>query len=188
MLLSLINDLLDLSRIEAGKFELTDTVIDVRDAARDVLRLFECEAAAGGLMVDLAIAPNLPALRADARAVRQVLMNLISNAIKFTRHGGKIKLGATATPQGLVVTIADTGVGFPASKIETVLAPFGRLDQAETATAGGTGLGLPIVKSLMELHGGRIDLRSEPDVGTTATLTFPVERIIEPAPQTAEAD
>lgn len=188
MLLSLINDLLDLSRIEAGKFELTDSVIDMRAAAGDVLRLFEREAAASRLGIDLAVSPSLPALRADTRAVRQVLMNLISNAVKFTRSGGKIKVGADITAEGLVVTVADTGIGFPPSKIETVLAPFGRLDQAETATAGGTGLGLPIVKSLMELHGGAIALKSEPGVGTTVTLTFPTDRIIEAELQAAEAD
>ncbi len=188
MLLSLINDLLDLSRIEAGKYEIEVTAVDLRAAAMDVLRLFEREAASVKISLENAIADDLPMVRADLRSVRQMLMNLLSNALKFSQPGGAVKVDAMANSDGLAVIVTDTGVGFAPSRMKTILAPFGRLDQAATATAGGAGLGLPIVKSLMDLHGGTIELFSLPGEGTTAILNFPADRLLGTVSEAAEAD
>jgi PAS domain S-box-containing protein len=176
-LLSLINDLLDLSRIEAGKLELEDRQLDIGQVIDDVQRLFVGAAETADVQVEIRVAPELPVLMADQRAVRQMITNLLSNAIKFTDTGGRVIISALRNEDGLIVAITDTGAGFDQSDLDLVLAPFGRVDKPMVRTVDGTGLGLPIVKNLIELHGGTFTLQSVPGEGTTATLCFPPERL-----------
>jgi PAS domain S-box-containing protein len=176
-LLSLINDLLDLSRIEAGKLELEDRLLDIGEVVVDVQRLFIGSAKAADVQMDIRVAPELPGLTADQRAVRQMITNLVSNAIKFTSAGGRVMISAWCNEDGMSVSINDTGAGFDQSDLDLVLSPFGRVDKPMVRTVDGTGLGLPIVKNLIELHGGEFTLQSVLGEGTTATLCFPPERL-----------
>lgn len=178
-LLSLINDLLDLSKIEAGKLVLEEELLDVGAIVDDMLRLFKGTAEDAGLALEARVAPGLPGLLADSRAVRQMITNLVSNAVKFTASGGRVTVSAEREDAGLVIHIADTGSGFEPGDLELVLQPFGRVDQPTVRTVDGTGLGLPIVKSLIESHGGLLHLVSEPGEGTDAMLRFPPERLVE---------
>ncbi len=122
----------------------------------------------------------LPQLWADERKIKQVLINLLSNAIKFTPEGGAITVSASVQPDGsLAIAVADTGIGIAKEHIEIVLAPFGQVDSALSRKHAGTGLGLPLTKSLIELHGGRMVVESELGKGTTVTIVLPPERIID---------
>ncbi len=130
----------------------------------------------------LEVAPGLPSLRADDRAVQQMLLNLLSNAIKFTPAGGSVTLAAALADDGLVLSVADTGIGVAAEDIEKVLEPFGQAETAYTRCHEGTGLGLPLVRSLIELHGGRLDFTSAPGRGTIVSLVFPPARLLAGTP------
>jgi signal transduction histidine kinase len=177
-LLQLINDILDFTRLDAGRLELYDEEIDLADLVADTLRMIELEAARAGIALAIALADDLPLLRADARRVRQVLLNLLSNAVKFTPRGGEIRL--TAIPRGgeLAIAIADTGIGIAAQDIPRALERFGQVDSSLSRKYEGTGLGLPLARRLMELHGGRLDIESAVGIGTTVTASFPGERLI----------
>ncbi|MEK9722641.1 MAG: ATP-binding protein, partial [Rhodospirillaceae bacterium] len=159
-------------------------LVDLGDVAADMMRMFGGDAQAGKLALDILIPADMPKLRADPRAFRQVLMNLISNAVKVTPRGDRITVEADIVDDGLRVRVTDIGRGFSEAEMDTVLAPFGRLDQADTASVAGTGLGLPIVKSLMDLHDGTLALRSRPGAGPTATVVFPAARV-DASPQQA---
>ncbi len=176
-LLSLINDLLDLSKIEAGKLELDEEKLDIGGIIDDLLRLYTGTAENAELHMETRVAPGLPALIADLRAVRQMITNLLSNAIKFTGPGGRITISAERGAEGLTISVSDSGAGFDQSDLELVLQPFGRVDKPMVRTVDGTGLGLPIVKTLIEHHGGTFDLRSRPGEGTQAILHFPESRL-----------
>ncbi|NBC31091.1 MAG: PAS domain-containing protein [Alphaproteobacteria bacterium] len=177
-LLSLINDLLDMSKIEAGRMALNCESLSLDEAVSGVLDLLAGRAEAHGLIVRLALRPHLPNLLADQRAVVQMLENLLSNAIKFTPAGGIITISSARTPEGgLSVAVSDTGPGIPADHLERVLQPFEQAEAGMTRQHQGAGLGLALVKSLIELHGGGIALESTVGVGTTVTLTFPAERV-----------
>ena len=178
-LLGVINDILDLSKIEAGKRELAEDVVDAAALLHAAVRFVDARAATAGLAVVEEIADALPALKADERAVKQILINLLSNAVKFTANGGRVtasaRLGADG---GLIFTVADTGIGMAPEHIAKALEPFGQVDSALGRKFEGTGLGLPLVKSLVELHGGRLVLESEPGKGTTAAVHFPPARTL----------
>ena len=121
----------------------------------------------------------MPALKADQRAMRQVMLNLLSNAAKFTPQSGRIDLTLTISAQGDVeLTVSDNGIGIPADKLQEVLEPFGQVDDTNARQHGGTGLGLPITKSLIEMHGGNFTLHSELGHGTTAAITLPGWRLV----------
>ncbi len=171
-LLSLIHDVLDLSKIEAGKMDIRPEPLEVGtvlDEAQDLV------GANANLRVELA--PNLPLLMADRRAVVQMTVNLLSNAVKFTPANGEIALAAfVRTDGGLSIEVRDSGVGMAKGDIPKALSAFGQIDNALARKHEGTGLGLPIVTSLMELHGGHFALDSELGKGTTAQLMFPAER------------
>ena len=154
-------------------------MLDVGAIVDDILRLFKGTAEDAGLALEARVAPGLPGLLADSRAVRQMITNLVSNAVKFTASGGRVTVSAEREDAGLVIHIADTGSGFEPGDLELVLQPFGRVDQPTVRTVDGTGLGLPIVKSLIESHGGLLHLVSEPGEGTDAMLRFPPERLVE---------
>ena len=183
-LLNLINEILDLSRVEAGRYELREDAISLAHVVEDCRHLVSLRAEKRGISIRQAIENQLPRLWADERAVRQVALNLLTNAIKFTPQGGviTIKVGWTAAG-GQYLSIRDTGAGIPADEIPIVLSSFGRGSTALKNAEEGTGLGLPIVKGLVELHGGSFTLRSEVRVGTEVIVIFPPERVMDALPQ-----
>jgi signal transduction histidine kinase len=177
-LLSLVNDLLDLSKVVSGKYELCEESVAVADVARSTVKLVRRHADAQGVTIRSQFQDDLPALYADARRVRQILVNLLSNAIKFTDAGGIVTVRLWCTPEsGFVVQIADTGIGMNPEDIPTALSPFEQIDTDRRGHREGTGLGLPLTKAFVELHGGYLDLQSAPGVGTTVTIRFPAARI-----------
>jgi signal transduction histidine kinase len=178
-LLSIINDILDLAKIEAHRRELTESVIDLQETAAAALRLVRGRAENGKLrLVNEITRGCVPLLQADERAVKQMLLNLLSNAVKFTPKGGLVTVSAEMREdRSLVVTVSDTGIGIAPENIPRALAPFGQVENAISHSAEGTGLGLPLVKALMELHGGFLELESEVDKGTQARLVFPASRV-----------
>ena len=181
-LLQLINDVLDLSKIEAGRAELIEEVLDIPSLARECVRLLDERARDAGVRWREVIPTELPSLKADARGVRQILLNLLTNAVKFTGAGGTVTFEARQeTDGGLALTIADTGMGIPDSELAHIFEPFRHRSNALVSRAKeGTGLGLSICKRLVEMHGGTIELKSKLDRGTTVTIRFPASRVVEP--------
>ena len=179
-LLNLINEILDLSRIEAGRYELKEEAVKLAHVADECHHLLKLRAKAKGIAIHEVIEPDMPALWADERAVRQVTLNLLSNAIKFTPQGGEVtmKVGWTSSG-GQYLMVTDTGPGIPEEEIPTVLSSFGRGSLAIKTAEQGTGLGLPIVKGLIDLHGGKFALRSKLREGTEVIVTFPPARVME---------
>jgi PAS domain S-box-containing protein len=176
-LLSIINDILDLSKIEAGRFQLHIDDVDLEETFQDCARLVRERAENAGLRVTRVIDPATPHLLADKRAVKQILINLLSNAIKFTPQGGEVIMTAKPTAGGWVaLSIADTGIGIPAEQLDNALSAFGQVDNPFTRTQEGTGLGLPIVKSLVELHGGQFQIESAVGKGTRITMVLPAQK------------
>ncbi|MFT5489517.1 MAG: two-component system cell cycle sensor histidine kinase PleC [Paracoccaceae bacterium] len=176
-LLAIINDILDLSKVEAGKFDLNETEVQVPELCRSVIHIVKGRADDAGITLVKRLPEDPPYLLADPRSLKQMLLNLMSNAIKFTSAGGTVDLVATIGPDGgFRFDIRDTGVGIPKEHFDTVLSPFGQVDTAHARDHQGTGLGLPLVKAFIEMHDGRIELKSEVDEGTTVSLFFPPER------------
>ncbi|MFQ5772975.1 MAG: PAS-domain containing protein [Kiloniellaceae bacterium] len=177
-LLSLINDILDLSKIEAGKFELQEERFSLAAAVRASVRLIRERAQTAGVDLVLDVPAELPPLTADPRAVKQILLNLLSNAVKFTRRGDIVTVRVQPGEDGgLVVSVADTGIGMSQEDQRKALIPFEQADSPFNRRYEGTGLGLPLCKRLAELHGGRLTLESEVGVGTTVTVDFPSARV-----------
>ncbi|HYM04652.1 MAG TPA: PAS domain-containing protein [Stellaceae bacterium] len=178
-LLAVINDILDVAKIEAGKSEIDEAVLDVAQAAEAATRLVRQRAEEAGLKLECHLPEDLPRLRADNRKLKQILINLLSNGVKFTPAGGFVRLTAEILVTGeMSIRVADTGIGIAAGDIAKALAPFGQVDSALSRRYEGTGLGLSLVQSLVKLHGGRFDLASEVDRGTTASVIFPSERVL----------
>ena len=177
-LLELINDVLDLSKIEAGRFELHDEEVDVAIAIGEIHALQEHALVSAGLRFDATLPRPLPKLRADRRALRQMLLNLMSNAVKYTPKGGRVMIDVARTSEGLSIAVVDTGIGIAEEFHTLVLEPFRQAPSDQIRNRTGTGLGLPIVRSLVEAHGGRLALASTPGQGTRITLHFPMERVI----------
>ena len=179
-LLSLINDILDLSKIEAGRYELEEEHVDLTRIIDPVIRLVRERALRKDLTLKTAI-DRLPPVMGDERALKQILINLLTNAVKFTERGGEIEVTGREEQDGdIVMTVRDTGVGIAADQMEKVLEPFGQTRNAYMAGESGTGLGLPITRSLVNLHGGTLELQSQPGVGTTVTIRLPAFRVIHP--------
>jgi two-component system cell cycle sensor histidine kinase PleC len=178
-LLGLINEILDLSRIEAGKYELNEESISLTMVAEDCHHLLKLRATNRGITIHESFESDLPRLWADERAARQVCLNLLSNAIKFTPQGGEIwlKVGWTASG-GQYLSCKDTGPGIPEEEIPIVLASFGQGSNSIKSAEQGAGLGLPIAKSLIDLHGGTFTLKSKLRIGTEVIVTFPPERVV----------
>ena len=173
-LLALVNDVLDLSRIEAGARALQIELFDLLPLARTTMRLVSETMRAGDITVDLDIEQGGLPLHADARAVRQMLLNLLSNAAKFTPRAGRVRIGARRLSDSSThVSVSDTGHGMTAEQARVAMEPFRQLDHPLGRTQSGVGLGLPIVRSLMGLHGGRMEIESSPGRGTTVSLYFP---------------
>jgi two-component system, cell cycle sensor histidine kinase PleC len=178
-LLGLINEILDLSRIEAGRYELNEDVVALVQVAAECHHLLKLRATNRNITIHDLFEPDMPRLWADERAMRQICLNLLSNAIKFTPQGGAIwlKVGWTAAG-GHYLSVKDTGPGIPEHEIPIVLDAFGQGSNAIKSAEQGAGLGLPIVKSLIELHGGTFSLKSKLREGTEVVVTFPPERVM----------
>jgi len=173
-LLSLINDILDLSKIEAGKTENAPEDIPLAASIAESLELVRIRFNDDRSRLAIKLSFDTPTVYADPRHFRQIIVNMLSNADKFTPEGGKITIASEPMPDGGVrVIVSDTGVGIPEDDIERVLEPFGQADLNVQLTQEGTGLGLPLSRKLMELHGGSLELESRVGEGTTVTLTFP---------------
>lgn len=177
-LLSLINDVLDLTRLDAGQAELREEAFDLGELVSECLRMVLNQAEKGGTVISADLADDLPALKADRRRIKQVLVNLLSNAVKFTPSGGWVKVCAQVTGAGLVLSVADSGIGIAPEDIPKALEVFGQVDSSLARKYEGTGLGLPLSKQLMELHGGSLSLESQVNVGTTVTVIVPRERLV----------
>jgi PAS domain S-box-containing protein len=176
-LLQLINDILDLTKVEAGKYELHEAECDLATTISEAARLMHGLAQRTGVTLCHPIEPDLPLLFADERAVRQIVVNLLSNAIKFTPAGGQVQIVAAVTPDAaLLISVTDTGIGMASEDIPRALTPFVQLEDSWDRRYEGTGLGLPLVKALLAMHGGVLQIDSEKGAGTSVAARFPAER------------
>ena len=179
LLLSLINDLLDMAKMEAGKEELYEEQVDIAARVRSTLKLVRGRAAKSNISLVNEVETGLQPLWADGRKLQQILANLLSNAVKFTEPGGQVSVKAWCRPDsGFVLQVADTGIGIAPADIPKALSQFGQIDSTLSRKFEGSGLGLPLAKSLTELHGGSFDMQSEVGVGTTVTVRLPASRIM----------
>lgn len=177
-LLTVINDILDISKAEAGKIELHEERFDLYALADDCTAMMRHHEAAAGITVENLLPPNLPQVCGDPVRIKQVLLNLLSNAVKFTGEGGRVTVEGGVGPDGLTVTVSDTGIGIAKADIDRVMAPFEQVDNVMSRRHEGTGLGLPLSRLLVERHGGTLTLESEPGRGTTVTLWLPRKRLV----------
>ena len=178
-LLDLINDILDLSRIEAGRRDVQEEPFDILTCVNSALALLNGKAKEKSIAVRIDIEQSLPKLMGDIRGVNQILINLLTNAIKFTPAGGEVVVSATRNAAGaMAVSVKDNGPGIPAHEIHTALDSFGRGAVATRQAIDGAGLGLPIVKGLMDLHGGDVAINSKEGHGTEVLITFPAQRVL----------
>ena len=177
-LLTIISDILDISRAEAGEITLNEGDVDLVSVIQAALKLIGQRLVAARLSLDVELPDRITPLRGDERMIKQMLINLLSNAVKFTPEGGKIQVRAAVEESGrLALSVSDTGIGMRPEDIPIALTPFRQVDNSLTRKHGGTGLGLPLVKSLIELHGGTLTIDSEPGTGTRVTLHFPAYRV-----------
>ncbi len=173
-LLSVINDILDISKLQSGRYTLDASEINVEDVLQLAYTANRNAAREAGISLDLEVAANLPLIRGDAAKLRQAFHNIISNAIKFTLQGGAVKIEAIRLADGgVAVVIRDTGVGMSPDEVKLATTPFGQVDGKRTRWREGAGLGLPIARSLVELHGGQIRIQSEKGRGTEVGVILP---------------
>lgn len=178
-LLQIINDILDLTRAEVGKLDLYEEIMDVGEVIHTVVRLSRGIIEQAGLTVAVDVAAHLPPLRCDERKLRQILFNLIGNAVKFTPAGGHIVVSTVLNSRAAIeIAVTDTGIGIAREDLSRVLEPFTQIDSLLSRHHDGTGLGLLAVKAMIERHAGRLELSSALGAGTTATLIFPPERTV----------
>ena len=178
-LLTLINDILDMSRLDTGTYTLSGGTVRIASVVDACFIMVGARARAAGLKLHCRASHDLPPLRADGRAVKQILLNLLSNAVKYTRDGGKIHVTADLEPEGcLRLTVEDTGIGIDGTMLPVVTRPFSQARRRVDHRGEGTGLGLAISKSLIELHGGTLTIDSTPGVGTGVHIRFPAHRVV----------
>jgi two-component system cell cycle sensor histidine kinase PleC len=179
-LLTLINDILDMSKIEAGKMQLRIEPVSLAEVVEDAARLMRNRAEQTGLALKIDL-PELPDIQADYRALKQVLLNLLSNSVKFTPRGGEIVIGAVietnSVTERLRVSVRDTGIGIAREDISRLARPFEQIESQHSKTQQGTGLGLALSKSLIEMHNGVLEIESEPGGGTTVSFAIPTKHI-----------
>ena len=179
-LLGIINDILDLSKVEAGRIDLVEEIVDVQGIVRSVVLLLRERVATAELALKVELPDPVLLIRADERKLKQVLMNLLSNAVKFTPPGGEIRVGVRVeSERGLVIEVRDNGIGIAAEDIARALSPFGQVDSRLSRRYEGTGLGLPLARALTELHGGVLELDSAPGRGTAVRIVLPPDRLVE---------
>ncbi|MEP6831285.1 MAG: ATP-binding protein [Rhizomicrobium sp.] len=177
-LLALINDILDLSRLDAGKEELSERRVGSRSLLEDAIRMVALRANEEGLNLDLAAPDGLPDLVVDERRIKQVVLNILSNAIKFTPAGGRIAISAKLVQENFTICIRDTGIGIAKDDIPKAMERFSQIDRRLARRYEGTGLGLALSVRLMALHGGTLAIESELNVGTLVTITLPPDRMV----------
>ena len=175
-LLSLINDILDLSKVEAGRMELELSTFPLAPALENGLTMVRERASRRGISLSLEIDPRIADVEADERKVKQVMFNLLSNAVKFTPDGGRVDVLARRTPDAIQISVRDTGIGIAAADQARIFDEFQQADHRAFQTTEGTGLGLTLTRRFVELHGGRIWLESQLDVGSTFTISLPIGR------------
>ncbi|MBO6783909.1 MAG: HAMP domain-containing histidine kinase, partial [Alphaproteobacteria bacterium] len=188
-LLRIVDEMLDVSKLEAGAMDLSEDVIDVSQMIGNAIKFVAPSAHRDGVALEWEAPERLPYLAGDATRVRQIVLNLLSNAVKFTPEGGTVTItAADVADDGLEIVVADTGIGISPEDIENVLVPFARMENREhlqrvrslkpDSGHSSTGLGLPLVKLLCDLHGAEFELTSSPDVGTRARVRFPADRVL----------
>jgi len=180
-LLGIIGDILDVSKLEAGKIELDEEETEIPTLMRDVMQLVGERARALDVEIDIDLPASLPRLRADSLKLKQVLLNLITNAIKFSEAGERVLLSAQFDDSGFHISVADQGIGMDAHEVETAVTRFGQVASPWSRRHPGTGLGLPLAIGLVELHGGKLRIDSQKNVGTTVTFSLPRERALAPS-------
>ena len=179
-LLSLINDILDISKLQSGRYSIDAQEVDLEGIIEATASAYGRHAAEAGVKLTCRIAGELPACLGDQQKLQQSFANLVSNAIKFTPAGGGVSIEAREKDGiGCEILIRDTGVGMDAEEIEVALAPFGQVDGARTRWREGTGLGLPIAKALIELHGGEIEIKSAKGIGTEVRVFMPSKQYLD---------
>jgi len=177
-LLAIINDILDMSKIEAGRLELREDPVDIEAVLTSCRRLIEPRATEAEVTLDCSIMPGVPLIRGDELRLKQIMLNIISNAVKFTPPGGRVSVSWAILPGGeLELAVSETGIGMTSDQIALSLQPFRQVDSSFARKTQGTGLGLPLVKAFTELHGGRLRIHSTPNVGTTVLVTIPAVRV-----------
>ncbi len=172
-LLELINGILDMSKIEAGKFELSEEIFDLEDVAAQALRFVKLQADRKGVVLRMSVAPAAKTVFADRRAIKQMLVNLINNGVKFTPRGGEVGVTCVRADNGVEIAVSDSGVGIAQKDLERLGRPFEQVDGAHVRAQEGTGLGLALVKALAQMHGGEATIQSTLGVGTTVRLKLP---------------
>lgn len=183
--MSIINDILDISKAEAGKLQLEEEPIDPVESLNRTMRMFRQRASELGVDLTFRVRDDIPWLIADPRLFNQVAINLTSNALKFTPEAGSVSVELSFSDQGdLVLSVRDTGIGIKGADMQRIFEPFVQVEDAMSRTQQGTGLGLPLVRKIMNLHGGTIDLESSAGTGTIASATFPKSRFV--APESSE--
>jgi two-component system cell cycle sensor histidine kinase PleC len=177
-LLAVINDLLDIAKIEAGRFEMHPQPVELRDAVDGAVLFMRERAGQGGVALETEVAGDVPLVLADPVRLKQIFLNLLSNAVKFTPVGGRVSLRAWRDTAGdfVFIEIADTGIGMTPAGIAVALQPFGQVDSDLSTTGSGTGLGLPLVKSFVALHGGSLEIESAVGAGTVVRVRLPAAR------------
>lgn len=180
-LLRIVNDVLDISRVEAGKLQLDESDISIPDVIEASLRLVRATAASRGVTLAIDVPATLPLLRADENRVRQILINLVTNAVKFSKPEGHTTIGAALNGNGeLVVYVSDDGIGMSPEQVEMVREPFRQVENSLSRQHGGAGLGLALVDGFIQLHNGRMEIDSTLGAGTRVTVIFPPERVLRP--------
>jgi PAS domain S-box-containing protein len=179
-LLRIINEVLDIAKIEAGKFVLEESEADLGALAEEAARILALEAEKAELKLTTRTPPDLPRVRVDTGAIRRVLFNLLSNALKFTPPQGAVLLSLSHSDQGVEIVVSDTGIGIAKADLSKLMQPFTQVEGAYQRRYRGTGLGLAIVRALVELHGGTMSLESDPGRGTKVKVSLPASRIVQP--------
>ena len=177
-LLNIVNDILDISKIEDGRLELREEIVSIAESLEACRRFIAVMAEKAEVALSIEVPEAMPYLRSDQIRLRQILLNVMSNAVKFTPPGGRVSIRAEAGPEGAQIAVQDTGIGMRPEDIAVALEPFRQIESTLSRRFEGTGLGLPLTKALIELHGGQLHIESEPTKGTLVRIGFPPERVI----------
>jgi signal transduction histidine kinase len=187
-LLGLINEVLDMSKLESGQLELHEEEIDLRAAIETCMHFVEPQAEHAKVKLVVSLDRDLPLVRVDDRRLRQILINLIANAVKFTPEDGQVRVAGFRSHGGVAIEVSDTGIGMSVEEIPKAMEPFGQIDSKLSRRYAGTGLGLPIAKHLIDLHGGTLSIESQVNIGTTIGILLPPDRVVETLARAAKID